>query len=123
MKKFTVFNSSNPFCFNQNKLFNNCEISNIQINLRAPIGDFVIEFSNNLTNNKDDNVVYYRKQDLNIIGYGVLNGKNIDITMIKKNLEFNMTNEFSLYFRDIESRENLNFENLNYVIEFNINNI
>ena len=79
MKKFTVFNSSNPFCFNQNKLFNNCEISNIQINLRAPIGDFVIEFSNNLTNNKDDNVVYYRKQDLNIIGYGVLNGKNIDI--------------------------------------------
>lgn len=114
------FNSSNPFVFNSNKLINNIEINDIKFLLKSQINDFLIEFSHQIID-KDYKTIYYDKDHYNILGYGVLNGRNIDINIIQKKFSINSLNSFSIYFRDIESRELIDTNHLSYIIDLTLN--
>jgi len=121
MKKKIFFNSSNPFVFTTNEIFNTIELNSISFNLKTMTNDFIMELSQQINNKEKIIINYYNKEHYNIIGYGVLNNRNMDINVFQKCMEINPTNSISIYFRDIESREMINFENLNYIIDISYN--
>lgn len=122
MKRQIFLNSTNPFVFNVQQLIKTIEINSITLLLKAPINDFIIEMSHK-PNNKDFVAVdFYSKQHYNIIGYGMMNANRIvEITIFQKNIDLTPTNSFSIYFKDIETREAINFENINYIIDISYN--
>lgn len=121
MKKKIFFNSSNPFVFTSNEIFKTLEINCINFNLKSMINDFIIEISQQINNKEKSIINYYNKEQYNIIGYGILNNRNIDVNIFQKIFELSPTNSISIYFRDIETRELINFENLNYIIDLSYN--